>query len=74
MLWSQDSPVDESHDVRVCNGSSVEDAEEGAILGRGILTWRREEALNTSSACRNLATMVRIMKVHESPELYAELA
>jgi hypothetical protein len=74
MLWSQDSPMDESHDVWVRNGSSVEDAEKGAILGRGVLTWGRQEALDTSSACRDLAAMMRIMKMHKSPELYAGLA
>ena len=74
MLRSQDSPVDESHDVWVCNRSSVEDAEEAAVLGRGVLTWWRQEALDTSSACGDLAAMMRIMKVHEGPELYARLA
>jgi hypothetical protein len=39
MFWNEDGPVDQSRNVRVGDGSGVENAEEGAIFGRGMLAW-----------------------------------
>jgi hypothetical protein len=74
MLWSQDSPVNEGHDMWVGNGGSVEDAEEGTVLGHGVLTRGRQQLLHASNTGGDVAAVVRVMKMHPGPELYAALA
>lgn len=69
MLWSQNSPVDESHDEWICNRSIVEDAEECTIFGRGVLAGWREDLLEPSGVCLDLVGVMGVVKVHEGPHL-----
>jgi hypothetical protein len=64
--WDSDKPVDRSRDKREGIGRSVEDAEPSAIVGRGVLAGRRQEFLHTSLPVSGLATVVRIVEVHDS--------
>jgi hypothetical protein len=74
VLRAQDCPVNEGHNKGVCNRSSVENAEKGTVLGRWILTRRREEGLKTSTAGWDLATVMREVKVHPGPDLQKKSA
>ena len=62
--------MDECHDQWVRDRGGVEDAEEVAVLGCGILTWGRQHRLNASGTGGDLVGMVRVVKVHPGPELY----
>ena len=62
--------MDECDNMWICNRSSVEDAEEGTILGCWVLTWWGEDFLETGRGCLNLAAMVRVMKMHVGPGLW----
>ena len=61
--------MNESHDMRVCNRSSVEDAEEGTVLSCRVLAWWRQDLLEPSRVCLDLAAVMRVVKVHEGPHL-----
>jgi len=69
MLGNQDSPVDEGCDVWKGSGGRVEDAEPETILGVLRLTRRRQDLLKASGEGARLAVVVRIVEVHESPDL-----
>jgi hypothetical protein len=61
--------MDENNDKGVSHRCSVEDAEEGTILCRRTLSRWGPEFLQTSSVGRSLATMVRVVQMHEGPDL-----
>ena len=61
--------MDENNDKGVGHRRSVEDAEEGTILCRRTLSRWRPELLQTSSVGRSLATVVRVVQMHEGPDL-----
>lgn len=49
-----------------CVRSSVEDAEPGAVFGRSVLAGWREETLHAGLEGPGLASVVRIVEVHDS--------
>ena len=61
--------MDQSRDVWVGDGSGVEDAEEGTILCCGMCAWRRQQLLEASAIGRDLAGVMRVVEVHEGPDL-----
>lgn len=61
------SPMDQRGSEWESVGSRVENAEVCAILGRGMLTWWRQESLEAGCSSLCLATVMRIVKMHEGP-------
>lgn len=70
MHGHQDGPVDQGRNMWEGGGSSVEDAEPGAVLGRLVLTRWGQEFLDSSSSSSRLVSVVRIVEVHEGPSLH----
>lgn len=69
-----DSPVDEGRRECKCIGSRVEDAEPCTIICAAVLTWGRQGSLDHLSVSLVLATMMRIVEMHEGPSLRIGLA
>lgn len=67
VLGQKDGPEDERRDVWEGVRCSVKNTEGGAIVR--ILSWRREHLLESSSARRCLACVVRVMQMHECVDL-----
>jgi len=67
--WDGDRPVDNSRDNWVGIGSSVEDAEPNAFLCGSVLAGWRQESLNASLPGLGLATVVRVVEVHDGVSL-----
>ncbi len=67
--WNNECPVKHCRSKRECIGSGVEDAEPGSVLGRSMLARWRKESLYTSLVGLRPATMVRVVEVHDSPDL-----
>jgi hypothetical protein len=61
--------MEENDDKGVGHRCSVEDAEERTILCRRALSRWGPELLQTSSVGRSLATVVRVVQMHEGPDL-----
>lgn len=69
ILGDQDSPVNQSCDMWEGDGSEVENAEPGLVLGRLMLTRGRQESLEAGSHSLSTISVMRIMKMHEGPGL-----
>ena len=63
--WYSDKPVHGSRDSWEGIGSSIEDAEPNAILCGRVLAGWRQESLNASLPGLGLATVVRVVEVHD---------
>ena len=66
LRWDHDKPVDSCGGKWKCVRSSVEDAEPGAVFGRIVLAGWREEALHAGLEGPGLASVVRIVEMHDS--------
>jgi hypothetical protein len=66
LRWDHDKPVHSCGGKWKCVRSSVEDAEPGAVFGRIILAGWREETLHAGLEGPGLASVVRIVEMHDS--------
>jgi hypothetical protein len=69
LRWDEDKPVNSSGDKWKGVGCRVEDAEPGAVLSRRVLAGWRQESLNASLPGLGLATMVRVVEMHNGVSL-----
>lgn len=68
-VWHRNCPVYQAHNEWEYQNSSIEDAKHGSIMGVGMLAGRRQQLLEASRGRRNLASMVRVVEMHEGPGL-----
>lgn len=61
--------MNEIDNVWVCDRSSVEDAKEGTVFGRRVLSRWGEDPLDASRGCLNLASVMRVEEMHIGPGL-----
>jgi hypothetical protein len=66
LRWNSNKPVNGCRDEWERIGSGVEDTEPGAVLCRRVLAWWRQELLHASLPVLRLATVVRVVEVHDS--------